>query len=100
MPSYNTYLNALDAIIRENNGSIPDLATPYTSSIVSRDASQHTGLTVGDVLKGAFNELSVIRPSYDDVRALSDFYHPSADYGIQVTVKNYVERLKSVATVS
>ncbi|GAB3730719.1 hypothetical protein GCM10027594_12720 [Hymenobacter agri] len=98
MPIYNAYLNALDGIIRENGGSIPELSKPFTASIVGHDPSKHTGLTVGDVLKEAFNELSKMRPTHDDVRALGAFYNSNADAGITKSVKDYVEKLKSIAT--
>lgn len=54
MPSYNPHLNALDTLIREHGGIIPDLAKPYTSSIVGRAPEQHMGITVEDVQKGEF----------------------------------------------
>jgi len=100
MPIYNAYLNALDALINENYGTIPDLATPFTKSIVGRDDKPHTGLTVGDVLKGAFEELSVIRPSHEYVRVLEQFYNPNAPTGIGKPLKDYIDRLKSVAKFS
>jgi hypothetical protein len=100
MPTYNAHLNALDVLIRENNGTIPDLTTPFTKSIVGRADKPHTGLTVGDVLKGAFEELSAIRPNYDDVRVLEQFYNPNAPTGLHKPLKDYIDRLKSVATTS
>lgn len=100
MPNLSPYLNALDALIKENGGTIPDLAKPYTSSIVGREPEQHIGLTVGDVLKGAFQELSNIRPNFDDVRTLEAFYNPAAPHGIKKNLRDYIDRLKSVATTT
>jgi hypothetical protein len=100
MPVYNAYLHALDTLIKENEGVLPDLATPFTKSIVGRDDKPHTGLTVGHILKGAFEELSVIRPDYEDVRALEQFYNPNAPNGIHKPIKDYIDRLKSVAKTS
>ncbi|MGI4743401.1 MAG: hypothetical protein ACRYG7_50260 [Janthinobacterium lividum] len=92
-PTYPSYLSALDAIMQHNGGLIPELASPAPVAI----AGQQPELTVGHVLTGAFIELNVLRPDFEDISALEDYYAAGAPTAFQQTMSAYIGRLKAVA---